>query len=664
MRSKIIILAIFVFLVSLLITLNVIFHESLRDELAIQHNKQQLLIAKTIADSINSTITHLVVETISVAKLLAEKGVYKDEGIKAFIASSFEKAEFNLDIIFTVFNKAGEAVFTSVQDPVPLKDFSNLLQLNERLPEGEVYFFEDMLRDDMKLRMTTPVRKDGKLLGLILITININTISEKFLSPIKSGDRGYAWMMDGSGTLIFHPTQPGMVGNNLYHADEKCFGCHESFELEKKVLEGDVEFGRYIAPSREDKVLAFSKVNIGKTSWIICISSPYTEVISITERSMKLYSWLVVAIFATVFLGASVVILINRRRMKTEKEAKEAVLLEKQKLDTIVSAIGSGLMLLDKDHKILWINKTLREWAGNVEGFDCGVVFPVKAKYEDLPGDIFHDTFADLFGRKGRTFDVTSAPVKDKDGYIIGVLKLIQDVTEVKKLEAGIMHSEKLAALGRLAAGVAHEIGNPLTSISSFAQILKSKADDDFTKESLDTIYHHIMRISGIVSQMSRLSKLPEMDLRHCNINHLIESTLDIVKYDNKLKDIRIIKELSVGIPSVYVDENYLVQVFINLMLNAADAIPDGKGTITVRSMRENNSVIVQYMDSGMGIPADALNKIFDPFFTTKEKGTGLGLSISYEIIKRFGGELKADSQEGMGSVFSVNLPAGDIEDE
>jgi len=112
------------------------------------------------------------------------------------------------------------------------------------------------------------------------------------------------------------------------------------------------------------------------------------------------------------------------------------------------------------------------------------------------------------------------------------------------------------------------------------------------------------------------------------------------------------------------VDENYLVQVFINLMLNAADAISDGKGTITIKSMKDNNSVIVQYIDSGMGIPAGSLDKIFDPFFTTKEKGTGLGLSISYEIIKRFGGELKAESREGDGSVFSVSLPVGDIEDE
>src|SRR4030065_2710722 len=155
---------------------------------------------------------------------------------------------------------------------------------------------------------------------------------------------------------------------------------------------------------------------------------------------MKLYSWLTVAIFATVFLGASVVILIDRKRMKTEKEAREDVLLEKQKLDTIVSAIGSGLMLCDRENKVLWINKTLREWAGNIEEHECRIIMPVRRK-NNTSGEIFHETFTGLFEKKGRTFNVTYAPVRDKNGNNIGMLKLIQDVTEVKKLEAGIMHS-------------------------------------------------------------------------------------------------------------------------------------------------------------------------------------------------------------------------------
>jgi C4-dicarboxylate-specific signal transduction histidine kinase len=660
MKSKIVILALFVFLVSLLITLNVIFHESLRDELVAQYNKQQVFVAKGISGSIKTAIDKEASKLRLLARLFSHYSSSDREALQKIMQETFTFDDA-MRINASVYDEAGNVLFSTLSSPVTQEhENTTYFSRTKTLSEGDIGIYHDMKR----VVILSPVYRGKKFSGGILLEIPLEDLSTMFLTPFKSMEKGYAWLMDGDGNLLYHPTQHEMIGNNLYSAREECFQCHRTFELEKRVLQKpDVEFGRYIAPNKEDKVLAFSKVNIGASSWIISVSSPYTEVISITERSMKLYSWLVVAIFATVFLGASVVILINRKRMKTEKEAREAVVLEKQKLDTIVSAVGSGLMLLDRDHKILWVNKTLREWAGNVEGYDCQAVFP-PGIIKEISEDICHDTFAGLFGKKGRTFHVTSAPVRDKDGNVIGVLKLIQDVTEVKKLEAGIMHSEKLAALGRLAAGIAHEIGNPLTSISSFAQILKEKATDDFTKESLDTIYHHIMRISGIVTQMSQLSKLPEMDLKQCDINHLIESTLDIVKYDKKLKNIKIIKELTAGIPFVYVDENYLVQVFINLMLNAADAISDGTGTITIKSMRDNNSVVIQYMDSGMGIPAESLNKIFDPFFTTKERGTGLGLSISYEIIKKFGGELKAESQEGKGSVFSVILPAGNGKNE
>lgn len=656
MKSKIFILTLFVILVSLLITLNVIFHESLRDELAEQYNNQQLLIAKTVSDSISSAIDHLEEESTSLARLLSIRGL-QENGLTTFVLSAFEETDLEMDVALTVFDKEATTVFSTIDITPMLGDYASLFRSSQDLKEGEVSFLERIQKEDKRLMMTTPIIMKGSFMGSVSLNISIDDLNEKFLSPIKSGQRGYAWMIDRTGTLIYHPTQSGMVGNNLYSAEKKCFSCHTSFALEKKVLEGSVDYGRYVAPTGEDKVLAFSRVNIGKNSWIVCVTSPYSEVISITGRSMKLYSGLVVAIFATVFLGASVIVLNNRQRVKTEMESKEAILLEKQKLDTIVSAIGSGLMLLDNENRIRWTNKKLREWAGDIDGMDCSNVCPPCAESQLLSGDIMHDTYPGLFGMKGRIFNVTSAPVLNMENNVIGMLKLIQDVTEIKRLEDNIIRSEKLAALGRVAAGISHEIGNPLTSISSFVQILKERVDDDFSRESLDTIHHHIMRISEIVGQMSRLARLPQMDLRECDINHILESSMDIVKYDSKFHHVKLVNELAKDLPLVSVDENYLSQVFINLMLNAADAIRTEEGTITVRSMVDNDSIVVQVSDTGTGIPPDTLSMIFDPFFTTKEKGTGLGLSISYEILKRFGGDLKVESQENVGSTFSIILP-------
>jgi C4-dicarboxylate-specific signal transduction histidine kinase len=660
MKSRIIILSVFVFLVSLLIVFNVIFHESLRSELAEQYNKQQLLIAKTIADSIYNAVEHLEEEITSLAKLLAIRGIHRNNGLEEFITSAFEEADMEMDLALTVFDKDGTTIFSPKKGSSLSEDDINFLKAAGGMETGKIYFRESINKGEKRLKMATPIKKEGKLLGTVFLSINIDDVNKRFLAPITSGQRGYAWMIDSTGTLIYHPTQPEMIGNNLYSADKECFKCHRSFELEKKVLEGSINYGRYITPAGEDKILAFSRVPVGSNSWIVCISSPYSEVISITSRSMKLYSGLVVAIFVTVFLGASVIVLNNRQRVKTEMESKEAVLLEKQKLDTIVSAIGSGLMLLDNENRIQWTNKTLREWAGELEGKNCRVIYSsCSQKIDDK--DISHETYKGLFGRTGRVFQITSAPVRGMDGDVIGMLKLIQDVTEIRKLEENILRAQKLAALGRVAAGISHEIGNPLTSISSFVQILKERAGDDFTKENLETIHRHIIRISEIVGQLSRLSKLPQMELKECGINQIIESSLQIVQYDKKLKNVKIIKEFAETLPPVYVDENYMSQVFINLMLNAADALQDMEGAITIRSQLENNSVVVQFSDTGIGIPAENLSMVFDPFFTTKEKGTGLGLSISYEILVKFGGDLKVESQENMGSTFSVVLPVRDL---
>jgi signal transduction histidine kinase len=136
---------------------------------------------------------------------------------------------------------------------------------------------------------------------------------------------------------------------------------------------------------------------------------------------------------------------------------------------------------------------------------------------------------------------------------------------------------------------------------------------------------------------------------------------MEIVKYDEKLSHVDVVKELSDDLPPVYVDENYLSQVFINLILNAADAIKYEEGSITVKSMLDNHAVVVQFLDTGTGIPPEDLSKVFDPFFTTKEKGSGLGLSTSYEVVKRFDGELKVESQENVGSIFSIILPVKDV---
>ena len=149
---------------------------------------------------------------------------------------------------------------------------------------------------------------------------------------------------------------------------------------------------------------------------------------------------------------------------------------------------------------------------------------------------------------------------------------------------------------------------------------------------------------------------MPAGEASECRINDIIETSLNLIQYDKKAKNVSIVKELSLSLPEVLCSGNQLSQVFVNLTLNAMDAMPEG-GTLTIKSMAEGNNIVIRFEDTGMGIPKGDITRVFDPFYTTKEKGTGLGLAVSYDIIKKMNGTLSVESEIGKGSVFTITIP-------
>jgi PAS domain S-box-containing protein len=397
------------------------------------------------------------------------------------------------------------------------------------------------------------------------------------------------------------------------------------------------------------------------------------------KKSMRFYSLLIIAIFLIMSVGSVLLISFYRDKARAEaleKHEKELekyageleekvnqrtgeLTTEKEKLNTIVSAIGNGIMLVDNQEVILWVNQTMKDIAGrDLTGTHCREIFTdysVISSYEE--NDMQTAVLSNLFGKSDRCFQVTTAPVRADDGGVHGYIKMLQDVTELKRQEEQMMHSEKLACLGRLTAGIAHEIGNPLTSVFSFIQVLKNMEKDEFKKETIDTIYFHMNSIADILTQLSAFSKIPPMELKPAKVNSLIEETLSLIQYDRRTQDITIIKDLASDIPEITTDASQLSHVLVNMVLNAADAMPDG-GTLTIRSRARNNSVVIDFEDTGVGIDSNNLSKVFDPLYTTKEKGTGLGLAVSNRIIKKLHGSISVESEPGKGSKFVITIPA------
>ncbi len=220
------------------------------------------------------------------------------------------------------------------------------------------------------------------------------------------------------------------------------------------------------------------------------------------------------------------------------------------------------------------------------------------------------------------------------------------------------MQSERLAVTGQLAAGVAHEIGNPLTSISSIVQILRRKTEDPFFTEQLNHIKVSIDRIARIVHELVDFARPSPFNPQPTNLNDIIHTAIGIMKYDRRVKRIEIETILAEHLPTLMLAKDQILQVFINLMINAADAM-NGVGKIRIRSWTEGEYVCAAVADTGCGIPRIILPRIFDPFFTTKGvgEGTGLGLSVSYGIIQKHNGRIEVDSTVGEGSTFLVKFP-------
>ncbi|HTP04854.1 MAG TPA: cache domain-containing protein [Nitrospirota bacterium] len=718
----------FIVVLSLIILLGQFFHQSLQEEMAEQFNKQQLLLARQVAANIDDFILHVFKDIRVISRLPEIERINRSTQTR----NVAEAINFNIQnevlVTIRVLSKQGIVLYDSSYPGREGVDLSktdyfkkaSLLPRNERLIT-DLLSSSDNGQDSKQFIVATPIYQrfagstTREFNGIVLAVLSMDGLTQKFLAPIKSGTGGYAWMMDSTGTLLYHPTQPQMVGKNLYQTDKTCFQCHKSFDTEKKMIEGKAETsGYYEAPSGEDKLAAFYKIPMATKSWVIIVSAPYSDVIALMQKSMRFYSLLILSIFITTLVASGTTIITYKKKIQAEEISKHfenqrrlerQIEISKDFLENIIENTKTNLMVIDKDLMVRTVNtaqaRTLGRPKKDIIGKPLFSLFPDNLPpYEGIPiKAIFQKT---LTGRSFEIRDYRITGIQDLplyltmnmsplliDGRTPGILITSNDVTKrveleealkqytveledkvdkgtatAKKLEQQVLHSEKLAALGRLAAGVAHEIGNPLTSISTFAQLLREMATDEFSQNSLDVINNHIQRITEIVRRMSTFSRADSLNIKYIQINEILTSTLDLMRLDKRMKStIEIGGALDPDLPKTMIDEGQISQVFINIILNALDAMSDGgKLTVTTKHGKDDqgrDAIMIAFADTGIGISKAELEKIFDPFYTTKEvgKGTGLGLSVSYNIVKRFKGDIKVESEPGKGTVFTIILP-------
>jgi len=352
--------------------------------------------------------------------------------------------------------------------------------------------------------------------------------------------------------------------------------------------------------------------------------------------------------------------------------------------DNVLASMTNGLITVDLDGRVVTLNPAAELmtgfFAGEAAGRYCTDVFAGTPQL----GEILMDTIASRTAypgmavtvrrRNGRTVsvEVSAAPLKGGEGKDLGVIAVMRDLTVVRELENRLRRSDRLAALGSLAAGLAHEIKNPLTSLLTFTRHLSRRFDDEQFREKFQSVVpHELQRINGIVEQLLELARPSRLTFAAVRLPALLERVVDLCAHELDGRGVRLSREYARDLPAIWADADALYQSLVNLVRNALDAMPSGgrlvlrvgwAGTEDIvvagsRSPGAGRRVQIEVEDSGVGIAPDAADRVFNPFFSTKETGTGLGLALTHKIVEDHGGVIDFRAAHGGGTIFRIALP-------
>ncbi len=356
---------------------------------------------------------------------------------------------------------------------------------------------------------------------------------------------------------------------------------------------------------------------------------------------------------------------INRELEEKNVELKRTI-AEKEEvknyLENILGSLTTGVIVTDLQGRITILNRCAEQFCGISR--ECAIDKPVRDIFDAA---LSHDrkknpdllTHSDMQGRKvrmnGRVVEFFSSHVKTARGRVVGNVFVLRDITRIEKLEEMAKRTEKFAAMGEMAANIAHEIRNPLGSIELFASLLRKEVRDRKNRQRLLQIIASVKNMDNKITNLLLFARKPNPLMKRISLQGVLKEVLLFSKQLVEKEGISLSGKFSGVEPFVRGDSEMLKQVFLNIILNALQSMPEG-GRLHIECSSSNASVEIRFADTGTGIPEEHLKKIFDPFFSTRERGSGLGLAIVHNIIDIHGGSIDVESSN-RGTVFSITLP-------
>ncbi len=553
--------------------------------------------------------------------------------------------------------------------------------------------------------LATPIYEDsvdeshpkatGNLDGVLLFKIDASQFTGHYCAAIRSGRTGYAWVLNSDGIFLYHPERE-FVGEDAFTARGRrnpVISFSKINEIQKsKMLAGEEGTSQYSSGwhrgviGEMTKFVAYSHAKVtpdGSRIWPVAVVAPTDEVYG-TIHSLYIRQFLIqgILIFALILAACAVIYYEMRWSVELQREVDNATTdlrRSREQYKSVVENAKDFIFLLDEKGTVISANtaaaRALGIPAAGIKGKCLADFFapedarPMLTQMLDVVDSRKSSEGKSAVRIKDRVYWLSThfVPVIGEDGRTVDrILVMARDITERQRIEEQLYQTEKLASIGTLSAGVAHEINNPLGVILGFTEILLDRIPPDRKEhELLKTIERQGLNAKRIVEKLMTYTRQPAKQEEFTDLNKEIETVLTLVQNTFLTHKITLETRLARDLPRIHADSGELQQVFFNLINNAVAAMPQGgKITVITRVNPYNHLVEAIFADSGTGIPKEIADRIFDPFFTTKKvgEGTGLGLSVSYAIVNKYGGNIRFETRlpeaagGNQGTTFFVTL--------
>ncbi|MFZ5947917.1 MAG: sensor histidine kinase [Stygiobacter sp.] len=672
--SKVYVLLMIIAIFVLLYFLQSIYTDA-KNRTIIQYQKQQKVLVYQSALAVNSYLD----ERIRALEILADfpaskKGEEKIflteykrtyEKISGFIFISFVDTLGNLLTGFPSNKIIKSNIFTDTTQ------YGNLLNVwldaraNKTSLISKVFNCCDTVR---VLFLLSPIFDKNVFKGMIVSKLFVNDFIIKQVNPILSEYDGYVWILESDGKLVYHSLHNNLSNLDIINPDKSCFTCHKNFYNENKLLQQ--ESGNLIGTGRKsDQLTSFTSIKFANADWRIAISFPKNKIEAVLKNLGT--DFLLLSSLVFILLISSVALLFFQIR-KVEKaeiamlHQNEKMKLERRYID-LVEKLPDGIFIYKND-EFIFFNNSLSQIltstpkvsfafsSSNDEShfFECiDKVKKKESRNEQLEIEVLS---AD--NKKMNLFIIVFQLETDDEDAVHGI---VRDITELKRLEEEKKKKENLVLLGEMGARIAHEIKNPLASILTGIQLLKSKykysnSEDEF----FERIISEIRRMDNTVKSILHFAKNYDLHLTFCKIEDPLNEVIKVSSSMMIEKNISIDLQIEPSLPDVKIDQELWKQIFWNLLNNSIQAI-NNYGKILIRIFFSDDKIIIEFGDTGLPIQPENYDKVFQPFFSTKSQGTGLGLAITKRFIELHNAKIMVNKKNTTLIKFIIELPIQEL---